>query len=176
MRRHILSRPTWRPRRQWTLATCATLPSEATPRGVGEHAVEVSLPATPRAGLHIHVLGDELVALPPLAELPELQELVLAILVLLAHPDVDRHPLRPRRHAQILSESIAKEAHFLIPCLEGSPGRSPSGVSGRRLGAPFLTGPLRRPQAQEPSRVTLRPVGDGAGYELPLIGFPRTWP
>jgi len=71
------SQPTWRPRRQWTLATRATLPSEAAPRGVGEHAVKVlSLPATPGSGLLVHVLGDELVVLPPLAELPELDELV----------------------------------------------------------------------------------------------------
>ena|SRR5215213_1167085 len=45
---------------------------EPVPRGVGEHPVEVrALPPAPRPGLPVDVLGDELVAIPPLAKIPE---------------------------------------------------------------------------------------------------------
>src|SRR5215207_180565 len=46
----------------------------------------------------------------------------------------------------------ATTPRFLIPCLEGSGGRSTSGFSRRRLGAPFLTRRRRRagPRSRPP--------------------------
>ncbi len=59
----------------------------APPCGVGEHPVEVlTLPAAPGTRLSIHVLGNQLVAFPTLAELPELNDLILGMLVVSGDP------------------------------------------------------------------------------------------